>query len=338
MVNSFYRGKTMTIASAIAYPNIAFIKYWGNRDDALRLPANGSISMNLAGLETRTTVEFDPQRAEDEFTLQGALQEGAPVRRVSDHLNLLRNKAGLAWKARVASVNNFPIGAGIASSASAFAALTAAAAAALGLKLSERELSILARRGSGSACRSVPEGFVEWASSNRDEESFARSFAAPDYWALTDLIAILDDNPKKVGSAEGNRLALTSPLQSARVADTPRRLDLCRRAILARDFPALAYIIEEDTRLMHAVMLTSSPALLYLEPDTLRLMRLIPQWRNQGLPVAYTIDAGPNVHCLCPQDAAAEVERRLREISGVRNILHARPGAGAKVVPVQAGD
>jgi len=324
----------MTTATAVAHPNIAFVKYWGNRDDTLRLPANGSISMNLDGLETRTKVEFDPQRRDDEFALQGVLQTGAAARRVSDHLNLLRNKAGVAWKARTESENNFPIGAGIASSASAFAALPLAAAAALGLKLKERELSILARRGSGSACRSVPEGFVEWSVANRDEDSFAASIAPPSHWALIDLIAIVDAGPKKVGSAEGNVLARTSPLQAARLADAPRRLDLCRRAILEKDFAALAEIVEEDTRLMHAVMMTSRPSLTYWEPETLELMRHVPEWRARGLPVAYTVDAGPNVHCLCLEESMAEVERRLRELPAVREILPARAGPGAKIVPL----
>jgi diphosphomevalonate decarboxylase len=323
----------MTSATAIAHPNIAFIKYWGNRDDVLRLPANGSISMNLAGLETRTVVEFDPQRGEDEFTLQGVVQTGPTAERVSDHLNLLRNIAGVSWKAWIVSENNFPIGAGIASSASAFAALTVAAAAALGLKLAERELSILARRGSGSASRSVPEGFVEWFVANRDEDSFAVSIAPPSHWPLIDLIAIVNAGPKKVGSAEGNVLARTSPLQAARVADAPRRLDLCRRAILEKDFAALAEIVEEDTHLMHAVMMTSRPSLTYWEPETLELMRLIPEWRASGLSVAYTVDAGPNVHCLCLAESAEEVERRLRELPSVRQILRARPGPGARVIP-----
>jgi diphosphomevalonate decarboxylase len=323
----------MTTATAVAHPNIAFVKYWGNLDDVLRLPGNGSISMNLDGLETRTTVEFDPQRREDEFILQGAVQTGAAAKRVLDHLNLLRNRAGVDWKARVESENNFPIGAGIASSASAFAALTVAAAAALGLVLKERELSILARRGSGSASRSVPDGFVEWYVANRDEDSFAASIAPDSHWALIDLVAIVDPGPKKVGSGEGNVLARTSPLQVARLADAPRRLDICRRAIREKDFPALAEIVEEDTRLMHAVMMTSRPSLTYWEPDTLALMLIIPVWRAGGLPAAYTIDAGPNVHCLCTEESAPEVERRLREIPGVRQILRARPGSGAKIVP-----
>jgi diphosphomevalonate decarboxylase len=319
-------------ATAVACPNIAFIKYWGNRDDALRLPANGSISMNLAGLETRTTVEFDRGFEEDSFEFQGVLQAGEPLARVSAHLDLIRTRAGVQTRARVSSANNFPTGAGIASSASAFAALTAAAASALGLKLSERELSILARRGSGSASRSVPDGFVEWHAADADGESFSESIAPPSHWALADLIAIVDAGPKKVGSAEGNRLAHTSPLQAARVADAPRRLNICRRAVLGKDFAELAVIAEEDTNLMHEVMQTSVPPQSYLVPATLVLMRLIAQWRVEGLPVAYSVDAGPNVHCLCPEDSADEVERRLRDIPAVREILRTRPGQGVRVV------
>jgi diphosphomevalonate decarboxylase len=322
----------MPSATAVAFPNIAFIKYWGNRDDALRLPANGSIAMNLDGLETRTSLELDPRLAEDEFTLQGVRQNGIPLERVSAHLDILRGRAGASCKARVESENNFPLGAGIASSASAFAALTLAAADAMGLNLPQRELSILARRGSGSASRSIPDGFTEWYAADADEGSFAESIAAPDHWALVDWIAILDAGPKKVGSAEGNQLARTSPLQAARVADAPRRLEICRRAIRERDFPALAEILEEDTRLMHEVMRTSTPSLNYWKPATLDLMRSIPEWRAGGLPVAFTIDAGPNVHCLCPEESSSEVERRLRENPAVRQVLRARPGLGARVV------
>ena len=319
-------------ATAVACPNIAFIKYWGNRNDALRLPANGSISMNLAGLETRTSVEFDPALAEDEFTLQGIRQTGEPRIRVVAQLDLIRSRAGESSKARVDSRNTFPPGAGIASSASAFAALTAAAAAALGMAIRERELSALARRGSGSASRSIPGGFVEWHAADTDEASYAETIAPPDHWALVDLIAILDASPKKVGSAEGNRLARSSPLQEARVADTPRRLDLCRRAVLERDFSALGGIIEEDAHRMFEVMRTSTPPLNYQTPATLELMQKILAWRAGGLPVAYTVDAGPNVHCLCPQESAETVERRLREIPAVQRVLLARPGGGARVI------
>ena len=158
-------------ATAIAFSNIALIKYWGNRDDTLRLPSNGSISMNLDGLETRTCVSFDPLLPADDLTINGMHSSRIALERVSQVLDVVRRKAGINLFAQVESESNFPAGAGIASSASAFAALALAATKAAGLDLAEAELSRLARRGSGSACRSVPGGFVEWAAGTSDADS-----------------------------------------------------------------------------------------------------------------------------------------------------------------------
>jgi len=318
-------------ATALANSNIAFVKYWGNRDEKLRLPANPSLSMNLAGLETATTVEFRPGLAEDEVVIGGEAQAGAAKARVSAHLDHIRARAGLTIRARVTSRNNFPAGAGIASSASAFAALTVAGAAAAGLTLSERELSALARLGSGSAARSIPAGFVEWQLGDAPEASFAFSVAPPDYWALSDVVAVISKAHKAVGSTGGHALAGTSPLQAARVASAPERLRVCREALLARDFAALAEVVEADSNLMHAVMMTSTPPLYYWEPMTLGIMKAVREWRAEGVPVCFTIDAGPNVHCLCPAEAAPEVERRLRTL-GVTEILSAGTGGGARLI------
>ena len=175
----------MQSATAIAHPNIAFIKYWGDIDPELRIPANGSISMNLDGLYTRTTVSFDPELPRDEFRLGGDLITGFRHERVTKFLEHVRQISGMQAYARVESENNFPSGTGIASSASAFAALSLAASSAAGLQLDERDLSRLARRGSGSACRSVPGGFVEWQPGNEDTNSFATSLASADHWNMT---------------------------------------------------------------------------------------------------------------------------------------------------------
>ena len=164
-------------ASAIAHPNIAFIKYWGNRDDTLHLPASGSLSMCLEELTTRTSVTFDPSLAQDQLTLDGQVMQGEALTRVSGFLDHVRRLAGINTYAQVTSENNFPSGAGIASSASAFAALALAATSALGLDLSEPALSSLARLGSGSACRSIPTGFVEWVPGTCHEDSYAISIA-----------------------------------------------------------------------------------------------------------------------------------------------------------------
>src|SRR6266540_2195749 len=262
----------MTTATAQAFANIAFIKYWGNRDNALRLPSNSSISMNLDGLFTRTTVSFQPSLPFDELIINGHEIAGAGRDRISYVLDIIRDMAKIDDSAEVMTENNFPSGAGIASSASAFAALALAGSKAAGLNLGERELSRLARRGSGSAARSIPGGFVEWQAGESDEDSFAFSIAEPNQWDLVDCVAIISAVHKKTGSTEGHSIAPTSPLQTARVADAPRRLEICRNAILARDFNVFASIVELDSDMMHAVMMTSRPALHYWMLASLAVM------------------------------------------------------------------
>jgi diphosphomevalonate decarboxylase len=324
-------------AVAVASPNIALIKYWGNRDEALRLPANGSISMTLGGLETVTEVAFDTARASDSLSLNGRPASPDDLARVSEHLNLIREMAGLRAGARTRSRNNFPSGSGIASSASAFAALTLAGAQAAGLSLDARSLSRLARRGSGSACRSIFGGFVEWRAGSGDEDSFAEPLAPAGHWPLVDLVVIVSRRRKPTGSTEGHALAATSPLQAARVVDASRRLAECREAFRARDFSRLAAVIEHDSNLMHAVMITSRPALLYWSPETVRLMGTIVAWRSAGLEICYTIDAGPNVHCLCTAQAAGRAARRLSRLPGVLQVLRCPPGNGATLLPAWPG-
>jgi len=316
-------------ATAIGCPNIAFIKYWGNRDQRLRTPSNGSISMNLAGLYARTQVTFDDALCcDDLLNLNGRTESEGALRRVSSFMDHVRQMAGLRAYARVVSENNFPIGTGIASSAAAFAALALAASQAAGLDLSEAQLSRLARLGSGSACRSVPGGFVEWREGS-DADSYAFSIAPPEHWNLVDCVAVLKTGHKPVGSTEGHVLAGTSPLQNARVADTPRRLDRCRSAILGRDFTALAEIIEQDSNMMHAVMMTSHPPLFYWEPGSLELMTAVKTWRKEGIAAAYTLDAGPNVHIICEGAAVPAVRARLAQMPFIRQVLEAAPGGPA---------
>ena len=321
----------MTTATAQSHPNIAFIKYWGDRDASLHLPANGSISMNLDGLHTRTIVTFDERLSEDHLKLNGHAAKGPALQRVSAMLDRVRQMSGVSLFAQVSSANNFPIGTGIASSASAFAALALAASHAAGLRLSESELSRLARTGSGSACRSVPGGFVEWQAGNDDEDSYAFSIAPPHHWELVDCVAIISREHKQTGSREGHQSAGSSPLQAGRLADAPRRLDVCRGAICERDFETFAKIVEQDSNLMHAVMMTSSPALFYWKPATLAVMKAVGEWRKDGLSVCYTIDAGPNVHVLCLSAAASEAESLLRKMEGIQDVLTARPGGPARL-------
>ena len=318
--------------TAKASPNIAFIKYWGDRDSQLRIPANSSISMNLEALFTRTRVTFNPVLHADQLTLNGQPITGQALSRISTFLDRIRKIAQLDIFADVDSINNFPTAAGIASSASAFAALALAASSAAGLNLSERELSSLARTGSGSASRSLPGGFVEWQAGEDHSSSFAFSIASPDHWDLVDCIAITSQGRKPVGSTEGHSLANTSPLQPSRLADAPRRLEICRKAILERDFEAMANICELDSNLMHAVMITSSPSLIYWQPTTLEIMLAVQTWRKRGTPVFYTIDAGPNVHVLCTSSYVSEVTNKLSQIHSVRRVLTSAAGGPAQLL------
>jgi diphosphomevalonate decarboxylase len=319
-------------ATARAHPNIAFIKYWGNRDDKLRLPANGSLSMNLDGLYAETTVEWDDSLSEDRFTLNAAEQSGEALNRVAAHLERLRQRFDMSEKASVVSANNFPTGAGIASSAAAFAALSLAGVAAAGISLSERELTTLARLGSGSASRSVPGGFVEWYAADTHEESYAETFADHEHWDLVDVVAVVSESHKAIGSSAGHQSAWTSELQTARVSGASERIALCKQAILERDFAAFAEVVERDSNLMHAVMMTSRPPLFYWEAASLTIMKQIPHWRAEGLQVCYTLDAGANVHCICVKNEALTVSERLKAMSDVRAVRMAGVGGTAVIV------
>lgn len=319
-------------ATALAHPNIAFIKYWGNQNDDLRLPASSSLSMNLGDLTTRTAVQFDPSLEQDLLLLNGQAARADQLQRVTHFLDHVRQLAGSKVKARVTSESNFPSGAGIASSSSAFAALALAASTAAGLSLDEPALSRLARRGSGSAARSVPSGFVEWQASDHDATSFGISIASPEHWPLVDCIAVVSEGHKTIGSSLGHGLAATSPLQAARLAGAEQRMELCRQVILERDFAALADLVELDCHLMHAVMMTSRPRLNYWLPTSLSIMHAVRAWRDAGLSACYTLDAGPNVHVLCPAGEADTVAARLAQILGVLHVLKSSPGGPAHLV------
>lgn len=319
-------------ATALAHPNIALIKYWGNRDHSLRLPSNGSISITLGFLETKTTATFDPSMKEDKLFLNGTPISGPPFERVRSHIDIIRKMAGISLRGEITSQSNFPLGAGIASSASGFAALTVSASAAAGLEVSPSELSRIARLGSGSACRSIFGGYVEWKAGLEDSDSFAKPIADQDHWDLVDIIAIIEEGHKSIGSTSGHKLAETSPLQKPRIEDAERRLRICKQAILDQDFPSLASIVEEDSNMMHAVMMTSHPQLLYWKPETILIMQSVIEWRDAGMDVCYTIDAGPNVHCLCRSEFEDEIHNLLTQIPGVLRVIHSPAGGPARLI------
>lgn len=322
-------------ATARAGANIALVKYWGKRDQRLNLPAAGSISVTLAGLETRTTVTPDPAMGADRFLLDGVEH---PPGRVGAVLDLMRERAGETVPCLVESENNFPTGAGLASSASGFAALVTAAAMALGLDLSDRQRSELARLGSGSAARSIFGGFAEMAPGQRSDgsDAVAHPLLAAQEWPLEVVVAITDSGSKAVGSREGmNHTMRTSPYYRSWVATVADDLDSARAAIAARDFDALGEVAEHSALKMHASMLAARPGLVYWNAATLSCLHAIRALRSGGTGVFFTVDAGPQVKAVCQPGEGERVADLLRGQPGVREVLITGLGAGAGLVPVQ---
>jgi diphosphomevalonate decarboxylase len=316
-------------ATARAGSNIAFIKYWGVSDPVLNLPLSNSISMTLADAYTTTSVEWDMRSSllNDEVTIDGTRLDAMRTERISRHLERMRVLANASYRARVVSQNNFPMASGIASSASGFAALTVAGCAALGLDLTPMQLSALARRGSGSASRSIFGGYVEWEKGRDDASSAARQILPSDHWDLLDMVAIVSAAEKAVGSESGHLLAVSSPFNMSRIDHIDALLTEVRSAIATRDIQRLGVAIERDALAMHAVMMTSTPSLLYWQPGTLEVMQAVRQWREQDkLPVYFTIDAGPNVHLICESAYRATIADRLRTLKSVQQVLVSKPG------------
>jgi diphosphomevalonate decarboxylase len=319
-------------ATAEAKSNIAFIKYWGNRDAVYRVPLNDSVSMNLDHATTTTTVEFDARLNEDIVSIGGVAASDAARRRVVAHLDRVRALAHSETRARVQSQNSFPTGAGIASSASAFAALSLAATRAAGLNLSERELSILARQGSGSACRSIPAGFVEWIAGSSSQDSYAVSLAPPEHWDLRDVIAVVSTEEKKVSSSEAHAAAPTSHFLSERLRALPTRFHRVRRAIYAKDLALLGPAIEEDAIELHFIAMTSVPPIFYWSPAMVRVIQAMQHWRADGLAVYFTLDAGPNVHLICESKDADQVAALARAVPEVQQVIVNAPGGAARII------
>jgi diphosphomevalonate decarboxylase len=326
-------------ATASAPANIALIKYWGARDLDRALPLNTSISMTLAHCRSRTTVELLDTPGADRVELRddaGRLTEAAPgfAARVHRHLDEIRRWAGLdpaAGSFRVATENSFPAAAGLASSASGFAALTVAATAALGRPATPAVLSALARRsGSGSAARSVLGGWVEWPAPGgaAADDPHAAQIAPAAHWPLRDLVAIVEAGAKDVSSLDGHRRAATGPHLAARLAELPRRLDAVRRAIAGRDFAALAPVVEEEAIELHLVAMSSRPPIFYWKPATLAVLEAVRALRAEGVDACSTMDAGANVHVLCTPEAEPAVAARLAAVPGVLELIHDRAGDG----------
>jgi len=317
-------------ASAIAHPNVALIKYWGKSDRAQNLPAVGSLSVTLGALRTETTVEFDAALRHDVLVLNGReqpLEQG----RLTACMNAFRSLADCDEYATVTSSNDFPTGAGLASSASGYAALVTAAAAALGIGQDEARLMDIARIGSGSAPRSLFGGI---ALLNVDTQSTrCRQLMTPAEWPLSVVVAVTTEEKKDITSRDGmEQSRLTSPFYAPWIEGHAADLAAGVQHVESRDFAALAELSEHNCLKMHSVMMTTRPALVYWSPVTLACMQKITALRADGVAVFFTIDAGPQVKAVCLPDDLATVTGALHEVPGVLRIIAGDLGEGASVV------
>ncbi|HZL21268.1 MAG TPA: diphosphomevalonate decarboxylase [Polyangia bacterium] len=330
----------MTAATATAGTNIALVKYWGKRDEALNLPATGSLSLTLDRMGTRTRVAFDDgDGSSDRVTLDGAPADSQVALRVSAFLDRVRARAGISAHATVVTANSVPTASGLASSASGFAALALAATRAAGLDLPPAQLSELARLGSGSAARSIFGGFVEMDRGTRadgaDAVAHPLATAGDPTWDVRLVVAITAAGAKALGStAAMKRTAQTSPFYPAWVAGVDGDLVAARAAIAGRDLPALGAVAERSALRMHASALAADPAILYWNPATVAAIARVRALREEPSPIAafFTIDAGPHVKVLCAAADADRVAAALTAVPGVLRTLVASPGPGARLV------
>ena len=325
----------MAEAVARANANVALAKYWGKRNEMLNLPYTGSVSVTLAGLTTTARVSFGSAALCDRIVLSGAPAASAEAGRVSAFLDIVRRNAGSYARAEVEIASNFPIAAGLASSASTFAAMALAATRAAGLSLSKRELSVLARRGSGSAARSVFGGFVEWyaGESSDGTDSFAEQIAPPDHWQLGVVVAITHEGPKGIGSREGMAHSVKqSPFFPVWLQTHDADLEAVRRGVAERNLRLVGEAAEHNCLKMHGVAIAARPPVLYWTPATLAVMQCVWRMRAEGIEAFFSIDAGPQVKVFCPIAQRPVVADALTTVPGVQRVLLSEPGGGVELV------
>jgi diphosphomevalonate decarboxylase len=313
--------------TAIAPSNLAFIKYWGKSDEKLKTPLNGSISMNLSGMKTTTTVEFSDKYEKDEIEIAGIVSVIAKIK-IINHLDLIRKLANTKMKARVFSKNSFPSSTGLSSSASGFAALTVAGAKASGLKLSEKEMTALSRQGSGSSARSIPDGFVEWLKGTDSKTSIAYSIFPPEWFEIADIVAVISTAKKEISSTDGQRLIQTSPFLPERIRNIPDKIEKIKSFIKKRDYTSFGNLAESEALEMHAVMMTSKPALIYWQPETVTLMKFVRFLRNNGLEVYFSLNTGQDIHIICRKKDVNLLISELKKKKEIREMIINYPDKG----------
>ncbi|NCN03738.1 MAG: diphosphomevalonate decarboxylase [Candidatus Pacebacteria bacterium] len=305
--------------------DIALIKYWGKKDEVLRLPENGSISIKLDGLDTVTTVEFQQGLEKDDITIQGE-SDNEEIIRVVKHLDRIRKQFSKNIYAKVVSKNTFPKGTGLSSSGSGFAALTFAAVKSLEIDLSEKELSILCRQGSGTACRCACGGFVEWLDGETSETSYSHSIQSPDFWDVRDVVVVVDEGKKKVSSTEGHVMAQSSPFYAERQKRIGAKIAEIKGYIENKDFSKMGNLAEKEALEFHTILLTSEVPMIAWYPGTVEVMQEVVRLREEGIECYFTINTGFNVHVLTLPEYEKQVQERMMSLASVKKVLSAKVG------------
>lgn len=317
-----------------AHTNIALIKYWGKRNDELFLPMNSSLSLTLDAFYTDTEVVLDPNFTSDTFYLNDIKQDKKETEKITKFLNLFRKEVNMETKARIKSYNHVPTAAGLASSASAFSALAGAMNQASGLNLDHKTLSTYARRGSGSATRSIYGGFVEWYMGEDDLSETSHAIPIDDAsWDIGMIVIAVNTERKKLSSRVGMKQTIaTSPFYSSWVETATSDLTKMKDAIKQKDFITLGEITESNGMKMHATMLGAFPPISYWEPDSVKAIQTVKEIRGLGIPCYVTMDAGPNVKVLCKASDMVKIENLLLKEFKREQIIPTTVGEGIKLL------
>lgn len=328
----------MTKITVKANANIALTKYWGKKSDELKTPYNSNTSVTLEGLETTTTVEFDKKYKIDSFSLDGkeCPIDSSEFIEVKNMIDIIRKKANIKEKSKVVSNNNFPTAAGFASSASGLAALVYAATKAAGLELSTKELSILARMGSGSASRSLIDGFAIWHKGTKKDgsDSYAEQIAPKSHWPEFRILGcVISKNAKKIKSRAGMAQSVkTSPIFETWYTNAEKDAQKMVELIKAKKFEELGMLAQNDAILMHACAMTTRPSIIYWAPGTLEVIHKIMDLQDEGMKAYFTIDGGPKVKVICLEKDVPKLKQILGALESVHEIIECKPGTGPRVV------
>jgi diphosphomevalonate decarboxylase len=327
------------LKTALSHPNKALVIYWGNENDTLRTPTRSSLSVTLQGinhpLDYIVSLRTIGASERDKIIIDGIEDKGEIRSHFVNHLNAMRRYTGFKEKLEVTTRTSFPVGSGLAGSAASASALAEAFAGLIGKTEDTRLKSIMARRGSGSASRSVFGGFVMWQKGNSDESSYATQLFNEKHWDLRNVIGMVSSTPKKIRSIEGMKLSKrTCPAEiySEFVSVANHHIEGISTAALERDIGKLGELYEKENYLFRQVCLKTTPRLDYWTKVTDNILNKVANLRNDGVPAYAGTDAGPNVHVFTQPNYVERVIRTIQEAEGILDIIHCRVGKGSHLI------